>query len=132
MKKINNLKSHLWQAALGNYGTGHVYKFVLALLFIALGAFAATSKHQELMHLIINSSMVIIGVLYLLIVLDKVTKNSHKALIEYLSIILLTVNLVLSWLGENDKMDSISYGVFGLFILLLSLRTEGADGKNNR
>ena len=116
---------------MGDYGIAHVYKFVLALLFIALGVFAAVSKQQKLMHLIINGSMMLIGVLYLLVVLDKITKISHKALIEYSSIVLLIVNLVLSWLGENDKMDSISYGVFGLFILLLSLRTEDQDGKNH-
>lgn len=131
MKKISRVRSHLWQVAMGDYGTGYVYKFVLALLFIALGVFAATSKQQELVHLIINGSMMLIGVLYLLVVLDKITKISHKALIEYSSIVLLIVNLVLSWLGENDKMDSISYGVFGLFILLLSLRTESKDGKNH-
>ena len=131
MKKISRVRSHLWQVAMGDYGTGYVYKFVLALLFIALGVFAATSKQQELVHLIINGSMMLIGVLYLLVVLDKITKISHKALIEYSSIVLLIVNLVLSWLGENDKMDSISYGVFGLFILLLSLRTEDKDGKNH-
>ena len=136
MKKISRVRSHLWQVAMGDYGTAHVYKFVLALLFIALGLFAATStkqqsKQQELVHLIINGSMMLIGVLYLLVVLDKITKISHKALIEYSSIVLLIVNLVLSWLGENDKMDSISYGVFGLFILLLSLRTEDQDGKNH-
>lgn len=130
MKKISRVRSHLWQVAMGDYGTAHVYKFVLALLFIALGAFAAVSKQQDLVHLIINGSMMLIGVLYLLVVLDKITKISHKALIEYSSIVLLIVNLVLSWLGENDKMDSISYGVFGLFILLLSLRTESKDGKN--
>lgn len=116
---------------MGDYGTGYVYKFVLALLFIALGAFAATLKQQKLVHVIINGSMILIGVLYLLVILDKITKISHKALIEYSSIVLLIVNLVLSWMGENDKMDSISYGVFGLFILLLSLRTEGKDGKNH-
>ena len=131
MKKISRVKSHLWRVAMGDYGTAHVYKFVLALLFIALGVFAAVSKQQELVHLIINGSMMLIGVLYLLVVLDKITKISHKALIEYSSIVLLIVNLVLSWLGENDKMDSISYGVFGLFILLLSLRTEDQDGKNH-
>lgn len=131
MKKISRVKSHLWRVAMGDYGTAHVYKFVLALLFIALGVFAAVSKQQKLMHLIINGSMMLIGVLYLLVVLDKITKISHKALIEYSSIVLLIVNLVLSWLGENDKMDSISYGVFGLFILLLSLRTEDQDGKNH-
>lgn len=131
MKKISRVKSHLWQVAMGDYGTAHVYKFVLALLFIALGVFAATSKQQELVHLIINGSMMLIGVLYLLVVLDKITKISHKALIEYSSIVLLIVNLVLSLMGENDKMDSISYGVFGLFILLLSLRTEDKDGKNH-
>ena len=131
MKKISRVRSHLWQVAMGDYGTAHVYKFVLALLFIALGVFAAVSKQQELVHLIINGSMMLIGVLYLLVVLDKITKISHKALIEYSSIVLLIVNLVLSWLGENDKMDSISYGVFGLFILLLSLRTESKDGKNH-
>ena len=130
MKKISRVRSHLWQVAMGDYGTAHVYKFVLALLFIALGVFAAVSKQQELVHLIINGSMMLIGVLYLLVVLDKITKISHKALIEYSSIVLLIVDLVLSWLGENDKMDSISYGVFGLFILLLSLRTESKDGKN--
>ena len=131
MKKISRVRSHLWQVAMGDYGTGYVYKFVLALLFIALGVFAATSKQQELVHLIINGSMMLIGVLYLLVVLDKITKISHKALIEYSSIVLLIVNLVLSLMGENDKMDSISYGVFGLFILLLSLRTEDKDGKNH-
>jgi len=131
MKKISRVKSHLWQVAMGDYGTAHVYKFVLALLFIALGVFAAVSKQQELVHLIINGSMMLIGVLYLLVVLDKITKISHKALIEYSSIVLLIVNLVLSLMGENDKMDSISYGVFGLFILLLSLRTEDKDGKNH-
>ena len=131
MKKISRVRSHLWQVAMGDYGTAHVYKFVLALLFIALGVFAAVSKQQELVHLIINGSMMLIGVLYLLVVLDKITKISHKALIEYSSIVLLIVNLVLSLMGENDKMDSISYGVFGLFILLLSLRTESKDGKNH-
>lgn len=131
MKKISRVRSHLWQVAMGDYGTAHVYKFVLALLFIALGVFAAVSKQQELVHLIINGSMMLIGVLYLLVVLDKITKISHKALIEYSSIVLLIVNLVLSLMGENDKMDSISYGVFGLFILLLSLRTEDKDGKNH-
>ncbi len=131
MKKISRVKSHLWQVAMGDYGTAHVYKFVLALLFIALGVFAAVSKQQELVHLIINGSMMLIGVLYLLVVLDKITKISHKALIEYSSIVLLIVNLALSLMGENDKMDSISYGVFGLFILLLSLRTEDKDGKNH-
>ena len=131
MKKISRVKSHLWRVAMGDYGIAHVYKFVLALLFIALGVFAAVSKQQKLVHLIINGSMMLIGVLYLLVVLDKITKISHKALIEYSSIVLLIVNLVLSWLGENDKMDSISYGVFGLFILLLSLRTEDQDGKNH-
>ena len=131
MKKISRVRSHLWQVAMGDYGTAHVYKFVLAMLFIALGVFAAVSKQQDLVHLIINGSMMLIGVLYLLVVLDKITKISHKALIEYSSIVLLIVNLVLSWLGENDKMDSISYGVFGLFILLLSLRTEDQDGKNH-
>lgn len=131
MKKISRVRSHLWQVAMGDYGTAHVYKFVLALLFIALGVFAAVSKQQELVHLIINGSMMLIGVLYLLVVLDKITKISHKALIEYSSIVLLIVNLALSVVGENDKMDSISYGVFGLFILLLSLRTEDKDGKNH-
>ena len=131
MKKISRVRSHLWQVAMGDYGTAHVYKFVLALLFIALGVFAAVSKQQELVHLIINGSMMLIGVLYLLVVLDKITKISHKALIEYSSIVLLIVNLALSLMGENDKMDSISYGVFGLFILLLSLRTEDQDGKNH-
>lgn len=131
MKKISRVRSHLWQVAMGDYGTAHVYKFVLALLFIALGVFAAVSKQQELVHLIIDGSMMLIGVLYLLVVLDKITKISHKALIEYSSIVLLIVNLVLSLMGENDKMDSISYGVFGLFILLLSLRTEDKDGKNH-
>lgn len=130
--RIKETWKHLWSVALGNYGTAHVYKFVLAMLFIALGAFAAISKQQELMVLIINGSMVVIGILYLLIVLDKVTKNSHKALIEYLSIVLMVVNLILSWLDINDKMDSISYGVFGLLILMLSLRTESTDGKDNR
>lgn len=131
MKKISRVRSHLWQVAMGDYGTAHVYKFVLALLFIALGVFAAVSKQQELVHLIINGSMMLIGVLYLLVVLDKITKISHKALIEYSSIVLLIVNLALSLMGENDRMDSISYGVFGLFILLLSLRTEDKDGKNH-
>ena len=131
MKRISRVRSHLWQVAMGDYGTAHVYKFVLALLFIALGVFAAVSKQQELVHLIINGSMMLIGVLYLLVVLDKITKISHKALIEYSSIVLLIVNLALSLMGENDKMDSISYGVFGLFILLLSLRTEDKDGKNH-
>ena len=131
MKKISRVKSHLWRVAMGDYGTAHVYKFVLALLFIALGVFAAVSKQQELVHLIINGSMMLIGVLYLLVVLDKITKISHKALIEYSSIVLLIVNLALSLMGENDRMDSISYGVFGLFILLLSLRTEDKDGKNH-
>lgn len=131
MKKISRVRSHLWQVAMGDYGTAHVYKFVLALLFIALGVFAAVSKQQDLVHLIINGSMMLIGVLYLLVVLDKITKISHKALIEYSSIVLLIVNLALSLMGENDKMDSISYGVFGLFILLLSLRTESKDGKNH-
>lgn len=131
MKKISRVKSHLWRVAMGEYGTGYVYKFVLALLFIALGLFAATSKQQNLVHFFFNGSVLSIGVLYLLVVLDKITKISHKALIEYSSIVLLIVNLVLSWLGENDKMDSISYGVFGLFILLLSLRTEDKDGKNH-
>lgn len=130
MKKISRVKSHLWRVAMGDYGTAHVYKFVLALLFIALGVFAAVSKQQDLVHFFFNGSVMSIGVLYLLVVLDKITKISHKALIEYLGIVLLIVNLVLSWLGENDKMDSISYGVFGLFILLLSLRTESKDGKN--
>lgn len=131
MKKISRVKSHLWRVAMGDYGTAHVYKFVLALLFIALGVFAAVSKQQDLVHLIINGLMMLIGVLYLLVVLDKITKISHKALIEYSSIVLLIVNLALSLMGENDRMDSISYGVFGLFILLLSLRTEDKDGKNH-
>lgn len=131
MKKISRVRSHLWQVAMGDYGTAHVYKFVLAMLFIALGVFAAVSKQQDLVHLIINGSMMLIGVLYLLVVLDKITKISHKALIEYSSIVLLIVNLALSLMGENDRMDSISYGVFGLFILLLSLRTEDKDGKNH-
>lgn len=131
MKKISRVKSHLWRVAMGDYGIAHVYKFVLALLFIALGVFAAVSKQQDLVHLIINGLMMLIGVLYLLVVLDKITKISHKALIEYSSIVLLIVNLALSLMGENDRMDSISYGVFGLFILLLSLRTEDKDGKNH-
>jgi len=131
---MKNIINHLWSISRGDYGTSYVYRLILSLLFIFMGVFSCIDRHQTLPLFLFNLLLIIVGLLYALIIFDVIIAYKARAVIEFLSLLPLVINLVLSLMGINDTVDSVSYGLFAIVVLVFSWRAEGAENarENNR